>query len=75
MPGSRPIQRNFAIPSRVSSGEAKMTTVMAEYIANLDPAVQSFLAAGFCATALVCLTYAGILAAHILDKISDSLAN
>jgi len=52
-----------------------MTTVMAEYIANLDPAVQSFLAAGFCAIALVCLTYAGILAAHILDKISDSLAN
>jgi hypothetical protein len=52
-----------------------MTIAMAEYIASLNPAVQSFLAAGFCAVALVCLTYAGILAAHILDKISDSFAN
>ncbi len=51
-----------------------MTSFMAEYIASLNPAVQSFLAAGFCATALVCLTYAGILTALILDKISDRLA-
>jgi hypothetical protein len=52
----------------------KMTSLMAGYIASLNPAVQSFLAAGFCATALVCLTCTGILAALILDKISDRLA-
>ena len=52
----------------------KMTGIMAGYIASLDPAVQSLLAGGFCATALVCLTYTGILAALILDKISDRLA-
>jgi hypothetical protein len=50
-----------------------MTTLVAEYIASLNPAVQSFLAAGFCAAALVCLTSAGILATFVLDKISNSL--
>jgi hypothetical protein len=48
----------------------KMTGIMAGYIASLDPAVQSLLAGGFCATALVRLTYTGILAALILDKIA-----
>jgi len=44
---------------------------MTEYIASLNPAVQSFVAAGFCAAALLCLTYTGVLTARILDKISD----
>jgi hypothetical protein len=51
-----------------------MTSLMAEYVASLNPAVQSFLAAGFCATALICLTYTGVLAALVLDKIGDRLA-
>jgi len=50
-----------------------MEQPVAQYIASLNPAVQSFLAAGFCATALVCLTSAGILATFVLDKISNSL--
>ena len=50
-----------------------MTNLVVEYVAGLNPAVQSFLAAGFCATALVCLTSAGIVATFVLDKISNSL--
>ena len=50
-----------------------MTSLVAGYFASLNPAVQSLLAVGFCATALVCLTYAGILATLILDTISDRL--
>jgi hypothetical protein len=51
-----------------------MTNLVAQYIASLNPAIQSFLAAGFCAAALVCLTSAGILATLVLDKISNSFA-
>jgi hypothetical protein len=51
-----------------------MTNLLAQYIVSMNPAVQSFLAAGFCAAVLVCLTSAGILATLVLDKISNSLA-
>jgi hypothetical protein len=44
---------------------------MAEYIASLSPPVQSFLAAGFCVTALISLTCTGVLAVLVLDKISN----
>ena len=50
-----------------------MTSLVAGYFASLNPAVQSLLAVGFCATALVCLNYAGIFATLILDTISDRL--
>ncbi len=50
-----------------------MTILVAGYVAGLDPAAQSFLAAAFCAGALVCLTSIGLLATHALDQLSNRL--
>jgi hypothetical protein len=77
MSAARPVHGRFRaiqlIPVR-SIGRSDTASLAAAYVTGLDPAVQSFLAAAFCATALVCLTSAGILAVHILDRLSDGLA-